>query len=134
MIHKLRRVGNDTLLYACSMVPIGLTLLLHALHMFLVPMLLGLGGAKLHEIHSEMDAYMDMNGFVEMNMKHQGYQASGTLITLAVFILNLAGIVYGCWLLWHSWKKPAKGRLAVIRSLISGFAIACGVFIFVWMQ
>lgn len=132
MIHKLRRVGSGTLLYACSIVPIGLTLLLHALHMFLVPMLLGLGSDKLHESHSWME--MDMNAGMEMNMNHQAYQASGTLITLAVFILNLAGIVYGCWLLWHSWKKPAAGRLAVIRPLISGFTIACGVFIFVWMQ
>ena len=123
------RLGNDTLLYVGSMVPIGLTLLLHTLHMFLAPMLISLGGAELHASQSEMD--MDMSTGMAMHMDHG---ASGTLFTLTIFLLNFAGIIYGCWLLWHSWKKPAKGRLALLRPIISGSSVAAGILLFVWMQ
>ncbi|MFC5652213.1 hypothetical protein ACFPYJ_24470 [Paenibacillus solisilvae] len=129
MIQRLRRLGTDWVYYVWTAVPIGLTLLLHTVHMFLVPLLIGLSDAELHASHSV--AGMDMGSGMDMPMNHQN---GGTLFTLAVFLLNLAGIIYGCWLLWRSLKNPAKGWHALMRPLISGGSVAVGVFMFVWMS
>jgi hypothetical protein len=94
-----------------SLVSVGMALMLHVLHMMLLPIFVGMNTMEMHP-----------------NMQHSTADVNVTWLTILFVLLNGMGIVYAGRMLWRIWKHHYEGKHARLCSVISLVSIVAGLY------
>ncbi|MCZ8516510.1 hypothetical protein O9H85_29805 [Paenibacillus filicis] len=117
---KPAAMRDDTKHALMSVIPIGLALVLHTVHLLLAPALLGMGAMAMSGHH-----HHDMS--LPMTMGDAASSAGASWITIAFLVLNGIGIYYAGRVLWKSRSVKSTGRHGQICKAISVATIVIGV-------
>lgn len=117
---KPAAIRDDTKHALMSVIPIGLALALHIVHLLLAPALLGMGAMAASGHHQH-----DMS--MPMAMGEAASPGGASWLTIAFLILNGIGIYYAGRVLWKSRSVKNTGRHTRICKAISVASLIIGV-------